>query len=148
MTPVQAATLNKMLPKGTKVLDADAPKDAQDFGFDSEDEGFIYIGKDMPTSRQAQIMENKHREEKLRRKEAYRKMTAVDPGRKKAFNHNSAKKENYQGKKEIGRSDKRQYKASPWQFGYSVRNKDGLPNSFDNSLPNDTNSVEADANEQ
>ena len=91
LTVVQAVTLNKMLPKGIKVFDAYAPKDAQDYSFDSENEGFIYIGKDMPTSRQAQIMENKHREEKLSRKEAYRKMTAVDPGRKKAFNQNSVK---------------------------------------------------------
>ena len=80
-----------MFPKGIKVFDADAMKDAQDYGFDSESESFIHIGKDMPTSRQAQIMENKHREEKLSRKEAYRKMTAVDPGRKKAFNQNSVK---------------------------------------------------------
>ena len=63
-------------------------------------------------------MENKHREEKLRRKEAYKKMTAVDPGRKKAFNPNSVKKADYIGKVEVGRSDKRKYKASPWQFGF------------------------------
>ena len=101
----------------------------------------------MPTSRQAQIMENKHREEKLRRKEAYRKMTAVDPGRKKAFNHNSVQKADYIGKKEVGVNDKRKFKASPWQFGFHVRNKNSLPNSFDDSLPNCTNSVEAYQNE-
>ena len=48
------------------------------FEVQSDDEGQIYIGTNCPTSRQAQLLENKSRQIYKKEKEMYRKMTAVD----------------------------------------------------------------------
>ena len=56
LTVLQAATLNKLLPFGIKIL---AEERDTNFAIESDDEGSVVMGVNKPTSRQAQLAENK-----------------------------------------------------------------------------------------